>query len=68
VDICVRRVATRRDHGFTDDAATRKMHAEFVGARVADRHVLHDPPEDPAKVALLIESARTAGELSHTIR
>jgi hypothetical protein len=68
VDICVRRVATRRDHGFTDDAATRKMHAEFVGARVAERHVLCDRPQDAAKVAVLIESARAAGELNHTIR
>ena len=33
VDICVRRVATRRDDGFTDEAATRKMHAEFDQVR-----------------------------------
>ena len=45
VDICVRRVARRRNHGFTDEPATRKMHAEFAGARIADRHVLRDPPE-----------------------
>jgi hypothetical protein len=29
VEVCVRRVATRRGHGFTDQGATRKMHAEF---------------------------------------
>jgi hypothetical protein len=68
VDICVRRVATRRDHGFTDEPATRKLHAEFAGARIAERHVLPDPPEDPAEVAALIESARAAGRLSHTMR
>lgn len=68
VNICVRRVATRRNHGFTDDAATRKMHAEFAGAQIAERHVLRDPPEDAAEVAVLIESARAAGRLTHAIR
>jgi hypothetical protein len=63
VDICVRRVATRRDHGFTDEPATRKMHEEFASARIAERHVLRDPPEDPAEVVVLIESARAAGRL-----
>ena len=68
VEICVQRVATRRDHGFTDEAATRKMHAEFVRALVADRHVLRDPPEEVASVAQLIESAQAAGRLTHAIR
>lgn len=68
VDICVRRVATRRDHGFTDEPAMRKMHEEFASARIAERHVLRDPPEDPAEVAVLIESARAAGRLTHTMR
>jgi hypothetical protein len=67
VETCVRRVATRRDHGFTDEAATRKMHAEFAGARIAERHVLRDPPEDATKVAAIIESAREAGKLLHAI-
>jgi energy-coupling factor transporter ATP-binding protein EcfA2 len=67
VDICVRRVATRRDHGFTDEAVTRKMHTSFAGARIAERHVLRDPPDDPAEVAVLIESARGAGRLTHTM-
>ena len=68
VEVCVRRVATRRGHGFGDGAATRKMHAEFAAAPVADRHLLHDPPEDIVAVAALIESAREAGELTHVIR
>lgn len=67
VEVCVRRVTTRRGHGFSDEAATRKMHAEFAAAP-ADRHLLHDPPDDIAAVAALIESAREAGELTHVIR
>ena len=68
VEVCVQRVATRPDHGFTDEAATRKMHAEFVRARVDDRHVLRDPSGDATSVAEIIESAREAGELRHAIR
>jgi len=68
VEVCVERVATRRDHGFTDEAATRKMHMEFVRARVDDRHVLRDPPDDAAAVADLIQSNRKAGALTYRIR
>lgn len=69
VDVCVERVATRQVHGFTDEAATRTMHAEFAaGLPVSDRHVLRDLPGDVAAVADLIESARVAGELTHPIR
>jgi hypothetical protein len=68
VDTCVRRVATRRDHGFTDEPATRKMHAEFAGAPIPERHVLRDPADDPAEVARLMESARASGRLTHTVR
>lgn len=68
VEVCVQRVATRQNHGFTDEAATRKMHGEFARAGVDDRHVLRDPAGDATAVAALIESAREAGELLHEIR
>ena len=68
VDVCVQRVATRRNHGFTDEAATRKMHAEFARAAAADRHVLRDPPDEVTAVAELIESVREAGDLTHATR
>lgn len=51
VDRCVQRVATRLDHGFRDDAATRKMHEEFAQADVDARHILVDPPGRPHEVA-----------------
>lgn len=68
VDTCVQRVATRPNHGFTDEPATRKMHAEFTQTHRSPNHVFRDPPDDPADVAALIESARTAGELTYTLR
>jgi cytidylate kinase len=66
-DTCVRRVATRRNHGFTDEAATRKMHAEFATAAIPDRHVLLDPPGDANAVAALVHAALDRGDLTFEI-
>ena len=51
VDRCVDRVLTRVGHGFSDEAATRKMHHEFSSATLEPRHVLVDPPDTVAAVA-----------------
>jgi cytidylate kinase len=40
VECCVERVASRSGHGFTDEPATRHMHAQFAKEPVAARHVL----------------------------
>jgi uncharacterized glyoxalase superfamily protein PhnB len=42
VEQCVEQVATRADHPFSDEAATRKMHAEFAKAEVDERHVIRE--------------------------
>lgn len=47
VEVCVARVAGRRGHGFTDEPATRSMHAQFATADVPGVHVLVDPPVRP---------------------
>lgn len=73
VERCLERVATRVGHGFTDDAATRKMHAEFAGAAVDARHVLAEPPgapgaeNTPELVADRIEAARARGALTYQV-
>ena len=64
VELCLDRVRTRVGHGFTDSAATRRMHAGFAAADVDERHVLADPPDGVAAVADLVEAARVAGRLS----
>jgi cytidylate kinase len=46
VERCLRRVATRVGHGFSDAGATRHMHEQFAAPTVAERHVLRDPPDD----------------------
>jgi cytidylate kinase len=51
VERCVERVATRQDHGFTDELATRKMHREFVRGEIDDRHLMIEPPDDVEAVA-----------------
>jgi len=63
VDCCVERVATRHDHGFTDEAATRKMHDEFARAEIDARHVLLDPPVDPDDVAAVVLARFADGSL-----
>ena len=74
VERCLDRVATRVGHGFTDAAATRKMHREFAGADIDPRHLLvcgpPEPPgapESPESVADRIESARAAGALTYEV-
>ena len=51
VEVCVDRVQARERHGFSDEAATRKMHAEFTRAVIADRHLLREPPMEADAVA-----------------
>jgi hypothetical protein len=65
VDKCVERVATRQDHVFRDEPATRKMHAEFANAEIDRRHVLSDLPERPEDVASVVEAARSSGSLAY---
>lgn len=50
VEVSVERVSTRRDHGFRDESAARKMHHEFTVAAVDARHVIvnHDDAEAAA--------------------
>jgi len=65
VEQCVERVATRSGHGFTDEAATRKMHEEFAKATLDPRHVLIDPPDQSEDVADQIVAARASGMLAY---
>src|SRR5580692_2257703 len=56
VQECLARVASRTGHGFTDEEATRHMHAEFARCGIAERHVLAGLPgsaDDTAHEILL---------------
>lgn len=71
VEVCVERVATRVGHGFSDEAATRKMHAEFASATsaagVGSDHLLveADLTGDAGRVAERITAAQAAGRLAY---
>jgi cytidylate kinase len=66
VETCVERVLSRSGHGFRDEAAARKMHAEFATAVVEPRHVLSIGSESAAKVVDLIAAAAEAGDLRYS--
>jgi hypothetical protein len=63
LDRCVNSVATRHGHGFMDEAATRKMHREFMYADVDGRHLFVDPPEPVEVAADWVLEAYAAGDL-----
>jgi len=54
VETCVGRVAARVGHGFTDENATRQMHAQFEHAEVERRHILRDSVATAAALAASI--------------
>lgn len=65
LDRCVARVAARKGHGFTDEAATRHMHQQFAGATVDPRHLLADPGDEAEGVAELIVELCDNGTLRY---
>jgi cytidylate kinase len=68
VELCVKQVAERTGHGFTDEAATRKMHKEFADARIARRHVLDDPWDSVDSVVERVTAAIGRGDLRYQVR
>jgi gluconate kinase len=64
VELCVERVADRIGHGFTDEAATRHMHAQFERADLPSRHAVRasaaTPEELVDQIAELVASGRLA--------
>jgi len=67
VETCVARVQARRNHGFRDDAATRKMHAEFTAAEIPVRHLLQQAGEDVNTVVDGITAALERGDLTYAL-
>lgn len=65
VETCVARVQSRQNHGFSDEAATRKMHAGFTAAEIPARHVLQQAGEDVTTVADSITAALKRGDLTY---
>jgi hypothetical protein len=60
---CLRRVGSRRGHGFTDADAARHMYRQFADALVEDRHVVQLPGAGPEVVAGTVWERMRAGGL-----
>jgi 2-phosphoglycerate kinase len=65
VERCLARVTARQGHGFTDEAATRKMHGEFARAEIDQRHVFVDRSDEVEAVVDRILEAFAGGELAY---
>lgn len=65
VDRCVKQVAERIGHGFSDELATRKMHAEFAQVEIPERHILRDPPGSVEETVGVVLAAEGRGQLSY---
>lgn len=68
VERCVKQVAERIGHGFTDEAATRKMHEEFAEAAIARRHILDEPFGSVDAVVDRVSAALGRGDLKYWVR
>jgi hypothetical protein len=68
IETCVKRVATRVDHGFTDEAATRHMFGEFASVAIEPRHVLTEPPDHLDGVVRQVLSDFEEGLLLYRVR
>jgi cytidylate kinase len=66
LDLCIERVHTRVDHGFTDLSVTRDMHRQFAAATVDSRHVITKPDSEPARLAELIDGQLRAGAFRYS--
>lgn len=64
VETCLERVATRQGHGFTDQGAARRMHAEFSNADLATRHLV-DSRKGPDEVVRTLLGRMAEGTLLH---
>lgn len=65
LDCCLARVTGRTGHGFTDLAATERVHRQFTGAGIPHRHLFPDDRDDPATMAARIRSRATDGSLAY---
>jgi hypothetical protein len=55
VETCVARVTQRTDHGFRDEAATRRMHESFAESAVDARNVVSGTAEADDVAAQVLE-------------
>ena len=55
LELCLERVRSRVDHGFSDLSVARDLYRQFIDARVDTRHLITESEEHPAGIAELID-------------
>jgi cytidylate kinase len=66
LDVCLERVRSRIDHGFSDLSVTRDMHQQFAGAGVDTRHLVAEAEERPANLAAEISRQLGSGRFRYS--
>jgi cytidylate kinase len=66
LDVCIERVHTRVDHGFTDMSVTRDMYRQFAAAPVDSRHLINESDRNPATLAELIDGRLAGGTFRYS--
>jgi cytidylate kinase len=66
LEVCLERVRSRVDHGFSDSSATRDMHQQFAQARIDTRHLVTEHREPPTELAELVASQLGSGRFRYT--
>jgi cytidylate kinase len=54
LSICIERVRSRGDQGFSDLGVTEDLYRQFVDAGIDERHLIIEPDAPPAQLAELI--------------
>jgi cytidylate kinase len=67
LEVCVERVHTRVDHGFTDMSVTRDMYRQFAAAAVDARHRITEPESDPTRLADRIHGRLGTGAFRYSL-
>jgi cytidylate kinase len=65
LEICLERVRTRVDHGFSDLSITQDMYEQFSNADVDARHVITESHGQPARLAEHIDQELNDGTFRH---
>ena len=65
LEVCLERVRTRQEHGFTDSRAAEHMWWEMRRADLAPRHLISDRGQSPTEIALRIAHLVEDGAIRH---
>jgi hypothetical protein len=66
LDVCLERVRSRIDHGFSDLSVTREVHQQFAAAGVDTRHLVTEAEEHPANLAAEISRQLGSGRFRYS--